>query len=629
MFKKGAFKIYTMKNFKLLHRLSIITLFTLLLIRPCYISHAATDDPGAGRLSGDHIPEEFYGQPGDNEISILSRYSAFKEQSPYTNKTYTHQDVFDGRTIVHGIDVSQWQGKNIDWQKVKAAGIDFAFIRVGYRGYGKAGTLNANTKDTCFDTNMKNAIDAGVQVGVYIFSQAITTKEAEEEADYILKYLGDYNVTMPLIMDYEYASDASNGGRIKTAKLSKTAATKICMAFCDRIAEAGYTPMVYANKSMLTDQLNAKTITDAGYRVWLAHYTTNTNYTGTFDFWQYASTGKVNGISGNVDMNFYYVQEGDNFVPNGIPIGNAAVSPVPNQGYTGQNITPAVTVTYEGQQLTLNKDYTVKYSNNKNLGTATIKVIGKGEYCGSKQITFQILPKTVAKVKAKKRSTTYITLTWTKDSKVTGYQIYRATAPDGKYKKIKTISKYKTITYKNTKLTKGQCYYYKVRSYAKSGGKTYYGAFSPIAAIYTKTGYTRNAAAKDGAVLYDTASTEGQVIANPIQDTSMAVTYATKDKNGKTWYKVTYKDADGTYTGFIQSGNVTITKVGKVTKTKIVNVRKSASIKSKKLTTLKKNKKVTVLSTKKKKGVTWYKVTFKKGSKQYTGWISAPYLKLV
>lgn len=618
-----------MKQFRLLRVISFITILTVLAIGPCSISHAAADDPGAGRLSGKNIPEEFYDQPDSNDISILSRYGSFMELSPYTNKTYTHQDIFDQRTIVHGIDVSEWQGANIDWQKVKAAGIDFAFIRVGYRGWGSAGTLNANTKDKYFDTNMQNAIAAGVQVGVYIFSQAITTAEAVEEADYILKYLGDYNVTMPLIMDYEYASDSPTGGRIKTAKLSKTAATNVCMAFCNRIAEAGYTPMVYANKSMLTDQVDGQALTDAGYRIWLANYTTNTTYTGTFDFWQYASDGKVDGISGNVDMNFYYVQEGDSFTPSGISIGNAIVSPVSNQEYTGSNITPDITVTYDGVPLTLNTDYTVTYSNNKNLGTATIKITGKGAYCGSKQVTFQILPKTVAKVKAKTRSNTYITLTWTKDTKVTGYQIYRATAPDGNYKKIKTVSKNKTITYKNTGLTKGQCYYYKVRSYAKSGGTTYYGAFSPIAAIYTKMGYTRNAVAKNGAVLYDIASTQGQVLANPAKNASMSVTYATKDKNGKIWYQVTYKGTDGKHTGFIQSGKVTITKVGKVTKTNVVNVRKSYNANSKKLTTLKKNKKVTVLSTKKKKGVTWYKVTFKKNGKKYTGWISAPYLKLV
>ena len=256
------------KHTRTLKPVFFIILVTLLFIAPYHVSHAANDDPGAGRLSGDNISEDFYDEPPVLTPYGITRYGGFVSQSPYTGLNYTHQDVFTGRTILHGIDVSQWQGK-IDWEKVKADGIDYAFIRVGYRGYGKAGTLSSATKDTYFDTNIKNALAAGVKVGVYIFSQAITVKEAQEEADYILKYINGYNISMPLIMDYEYASDASDGGRLKTAKLSKTAATNICMAFCERIAASGYTPMVYANKSMLTDQLNAQTITNAGYRVWL------------------------------------------------------------------------------------------------------------------------------------------------------------------------------------------------------------------------------------------------------------------------------------------------------------------------------------------------------------------------
>lgn len=618
-----------MKQFKLLRTISIITIFTFLVIGPCSISHAATDDPGAGRLSGKNIPEEFYGEPDDNRISPLSRYGASSSVSPFTNKTYTHQDKFDGRTILHGIDVSKYQ-KEIDWQKVKAAGIDYAFIQVGYRGWGSAGTLNESTKDPYFDINMQNAIAAGVKVGVYIFSQAITTTEAIEEANYILQHIDNYEITMPLIMDYEYASDSSTGGRIKTAKLSKDAATEICAAFCNQISAAGYTPMVYANASMLTNQLNAQTLTDAGYRIWLANYTTNTSYTGTFDFWQYASDGKVDGISGNVDMNFYYVQEGDNFIPNAIPIGSTIISPVPSQAYTGEKITPTVTITTrEGVPLVLNTDYTVKYANNKKLGTATITVAGIGQYCGSTQIKFDILPKTVSSVKAKKRAANYITLKWAKNSQVAGYQIWRANSLNGTYKKIKQISGASTVTYKNTGLESGRCYYYKVRSFMKSDGKTYYSEYSSVAAIQTTISYSRKAIAKSGAIIYTAESKSGEAIAAPVKNASMPVSYSTKDNSGTTWYYVTY-NADGqTYTGYIPAGKVTINMTGKVANTKTVNVRKSNSTGSKVITTLKKNKKVTVLKTKTKKGVTWYKVTFKKSGKTYNGWIAAPYLKLV
>lgn len=623
-----------------------IVMLSLLLMAPGFLSYAASDDPGAGRLSGKDVPEEFYDDSNNTPNSLLgkyglTRYGTYQAKSPYTNLTYTHQNVFSGDNIINGIDVSYYQ-KTIDWQKVKAAGIDFAFIRVGYRGYGKAGTLSEATKDTCYETNMKNATAAGVKVGVYIFSQAITVEEAVEEADYILNHLGSYQISMPLIMDYEYASGTSDGGRIKTAKLSKEDATAICLAFCNRIAEAGYTPMVYANMSMLTSQLNPEVITNSGYRIWLANYTTNTTYTGAYDFWQYSSTGKVDGISTNVDMNFYYAKPGDSFIRVTDSIASASVNPIPNQSYTGKAIKPAFTLTYEGQTLQQNVDYTIKYSNNTNLGTATITIEGTGKFKGTKQIFFKIVPGSVGTVKAKKRTTDSITISWSKNSKVSGYQIYRSTAIDGTYKKIKTISSKSTVTYKNTGLTDGERYYYKVRSYIKSGGKVYFGDFSPIATISAKSLGLRTAITKKTAYLYSQASSSAEITCTIPTGTSMPVSYITQDVSGKTWYYVTCSlknvsipQADGTtiqqdvtYKGFVPASRVTIERRGKVVKTNVVNVRKSYSIGSKILTTLKKNQKVTVLSTKQKLGTTWYKVTFKKGKKTYTGWISAPYVKL-
>lgn len=602
-----------------------------------HISYAASDDPGSGRLSGSNIPEEFYDtdikpdSTSDSELynmPFLNRYGNSTSVSPYTSQTYTHHAIFNDRTIIHGIDVSQWQGQ-IDWNKVKAAGIDFALIRVGYRGYGSAGTLSASTKDTYYDTNMANATAAGVNVGIYIFSQAITPEEAKEEAQYILDNIGSYNVTMPLVLDYEYASTSSGlGGRLYNANLSKEEATNVCLAFCQTIADAGYTPMVYANKSMLESQLNASDITSKGYRIWLANYTTNTTYGGTFDFWQYSSTGKVDGISGNVDMNFYYAQTIDNVSQSRFNISSATIAPVSDQAYTGANITPDPVITYDNQILTKDTDYTISYSNNKEIGTATIKITGKGDFLGTQTTTFKIIPKNITSLKTKKRGLNYITLSWSKDTSVSGYQIYRSTSPNGTYKKVKTISKNTTTSYKNTKLNAGQGYYYKIRSYKKVGSTTYYGAFSQPKALYTKIGYTRNALAKSGAAIYNAPSSTGNVIATPSVNANMSVTYLTKDENNNNWYYVTYQTETEQYKGYIPAGKVTITKVGKVVKANKVNLRKSYSTKSKILTTLKKNQKVTVLTTKTKKGTKWYKVTFTKKKKTYTGWISAPYIKI-
>ncbi|MBQ9983786.1 MAG: SH3 domain-containing protein [Lachnospiraceae bacterium] len=689
-------------------------------------THATEYDPGAGRLSGDGIAADFYEDADTNKESFSSnpikQYGSRKLKSPYTGVKYTHKTVFDGRTIRHGIDVSKWQGE-IDWAKVKAAGIDYAFIQVGFRGYGDSGILNEATKDPYFDINMKNAIANGIQVGVYVFSQATTEAEAIEEASYILDAIHGYSITMPLVMDFEYAStDYGLGGRLYKAKLSKKKATAVCMAFCKEIAAAGYTPMVYANKSMLEDQIFASTLTDAGYRIWLANYTKSTGYSGTFDFWQYSEKGKVSGIYGDVDMNFYYVQENDNFAPQPNSISLATFTEVPDTMYTGSAIIPQMTVTHNGTILTPNVDYTITYTDNVKVGTATITIQGMGNYCDTRKIRFQIQPNPVSSFKAKKRSTNFITLSWKKDSSIKGYEIYRADKINGTFNLIKTIKKNSSVTLKNTGLTAGRCYFYQIRSYKVVDGKTYYSEFSPVTPIYTKTGYTRNALTKTKAAIYDyipgtktetikipvsdavtpekdteeanteqstseqttteqtateqnsseqttTAQTTAEqtnaeqvdttnnnseptnteqdnlpqteaetttqtvrvastVLATTAKNESLSVIYSIRYKK-QTWYYVKHETTDGIYKGYIRSSDVTITKLGKIVKTKQVNVRKKATAYSKKLTTLKRNKKVTILETKKKQGVTWYKVRFKKNGKTYNGWISAPYIKII
>lgn len=246
----------------------------------------AAEDPQWGRENG-YLDEGFYD---------IQTYSAKASD-------YIHDSRFDGYMIKEVIDVSKHQA-DIDWTKVKKSGIDYAIIRAGFRGYGQSGSYNA---DTYFKQNIEEALEAGLEVGVYFFSQAITEKEAIAEAEYTLNLIKGYDVSLPVVMDFEYASD-QNGltGRLYEAGLSKKQATKICRAFCSTILNNGYTPMVYANKSMLEKGLNASEIAK-DYKIWLANYTTDTSYTGDYEFWQYTQTGRVNGIAGNVDKSFWYV----------------------------------------------------------------------------------------------------------------------------------------------------------------------------------------------------------------------------------------------------------------------------------------------------------------------------------
>ncbi|MCD7835535.1 MAG: RICIN domain-containing protein [Lachnospiraceae bacterium] len=232
---------------------------------------------------------------------------------------YVHNSRFDSCTVRNGIDVSYYQG-DIDWSSVKNDGIEFAFIRVGYRGYGSSGAL---VQDTRAGQNLQNAASAGIKTGVYIFSQAITEAEAREEAEFVLEQIAGYDITMPVVIDYEYVSGGI--GRLYNANLSSEQATGIVNAFCEVIEEAGYTPMLYANKSMLENSLNAG---DIPYKVWLANYTTETSYQGSYEYWQYSSSGVVSGIDGRVDSDFWYDSDDAEYtqtIENGIYIIESAL----------------------------------------------------------------------------------------------------------------------------------------------------------------------------------------------------------------------------------------------------------------------------------------------------------------
>lgn len=227
--------------------------------------------------------------------SDSNAYSAGKvsQYSFLTQKTY---QIPSGYNVFHGIDVSKWEG-SINWSKVKNAGIDYAILRVGYRGTGNG----ALYEDPMFDTYIEDALSVGIPVGVYIYSQALTTEEARAEANFVLQRIKEYQISLPVVMDYEFYG---NDGRLYNAHLSKAEMTANALAFCETVSDAGYQPMLYANKSFLTENIYASEIEEVA-PIWLAHYTTDSSYTGDYDQWQYSESGRVSGINTNVDCNFY------------------------------------------------------------------------------------------------------------------------------------------------------------------------------------------------------------------------------------------------------------------------------------------------------------------------------------
>ena len=201
----------------------------------------------------------------------------------------------NGRKALTGIDVSVYQG-DIDWEAVAQSGVEFAIIRLGYRGYSQG----AIQLDRNFEQNMRGALEAGLDVGVYFFSQAITPQEGMEEAQFVLDALADCDITYPVVFDWEFVT----ADQARTHEMEGEALTDCALAFCELVATAGYTPMVYFNQDIgyfyyQLDELDQ-------YPFWLAEYDSKPDFFYDFEIWQYTHTGTVPGIQGSVDLNLAF-----------------------------------------------------------------------------------------------------------------------------------------------------------------------------------------------------------------------------------------------------------------------------------------------------------------------------------
>ena len=204
-----------------------------------------------------------------------------------------YQYIKDGAVASRkGIDVSKYQ-ESINWQKVAADGVEYAFVRVGCRGYGSSGTL---IKDEKFHTNVKGALGQNIDVGAYFFTQALTVKEAEEEAELVIKELDGYNITYPVAIDVERV----DGQKARQDALSVEERTEVCIAFCERIKEAGYTPMVYGDLETFSELLNVEAL--AAYDFWICETDGEMTFPYEFAVWQYSHEGRVSGIKGDTSI---------------------------------------------------------------------------------------------------------------------------------------------------------------------------------------------------------------------------------------------------------------------------------------------------------------------------------------
>lgn len=250
---------------------------------------------------GENVTIQQETQPENQEETIPEPEA---EEEPLARNTFNTDGFYeqDGIRRYHGgdlvglagVDVSSYQ-TNVDWNEVKEAGIDFAMVRVGYRGYS-SGELD---EDDYFTAHMEGAIRAGLKVGVYFFSQALTPEEAVEEAEYVLEKIRDYDLQYPVVFDWEEMHVPA-----RTDEMNMLMLTSCAQAFCETVEAAGYRAGVYFNQAYGYGQLNLVSLRD--YVFWLAEYAETPSFAYDIQMWQYTNEGQVPGIEGPVDMNIAF-----------------------------------------------------------------------------------------------------------------------------------------------------------------------------------------------------------------------------------------------------------------------------------------------------------------------------------
>lgn len=415
-----------------------------------------------------------------------------KNNKIYTS-TFTNDSKFDSFSRMMGIDVSE-HNKTVDFNKVKADGIDFVYVRVGYTGYTKK-RLSLNY-DRYYQENITNALAAGLQVGVYWYSQALNEEEALQEANMLLNVIGSYNITLPVVYDYEFAGEKEDG-RLDSANLSKDQMTANSLAFLNRVSQMGYTPCFYANYSFLNNRVYASQISSIA-KIWLAHYNPSTDYAGDYEYWQYTSDGKVNGISGRVDMNVWY-QGAQANVPTAKKVTGVKLKAKTNTTLTFSWASQTYAEYYNIYKYDSKKGKYVKVGTTAgNVNTFKVRGLPEGSYFrfkitavvggneGARSEPYKVVtnPRKVQTKLAKSTKKRKITFKWKKTTG-TGYQYQWSTSKNFKKNYLTKTTKKTNVTISTSKSRK--TYYVRVRAYkTHSNGKKYYGKWSTVKKVKVK-----------------------------------------------------------------------------------------------------------------------------------------------
>lgn len=428
--------------------------------------------------------------------------NSWMTDSDYTDVTYRHRSELEDRILLKGIDVSWWQGvkedgrggrgstiSSLNWEKIHDAGIDFTIVRVASRDTADGSIY----EDTCADSHIQGALENDINVGLYIFSQALDKKEAREEAEYVLKLVEQYgwDVSMPIVMDRESGSYK----RLTAGKLTREQETAICSAFADVISEAGYTPMIYASAYWMVHYMDTQTLRDRGCRIWLARYNdctdapvANLTYDQLaqidYDFWQYSSTGRVDGYSGNLDLDFWYL---DTDITPEEPEMTASLADSITLSWSGQSDVHAYRLyRYSDEDEKFKRvldvlDWECTDTNLDAGETYLYKLrpywtVGGVDYFGrfSDAVTAVTAPAQTAEIRTEDATVDAITLSWDEVYSADGYRIYQYDEDEERFVKLADISGSTEYTAEELGRT-ASLYGFRVKAYRLFEGKKYWG----------------------------------------------------------------------------------------------------------------------------------------------------------
>lgn len=434
--------------------------------------------------------------------------SSFTTVSDLNNSTYYHDSVYEDCEILNGIDVSWWQGggkgsttSKINWKKMHAAGADFAFVRAASRDTADGSIY----EDTTASAHINGAQANKMNVGLYIFSQAVDSNEAVEEADYVLNLIDqyDWDIDMPIIIDREAGRMTK---RLTKAKLSKAKETAVVQAFADEITSAGYKAGVYASYSWYKDKMNADDLEDCA--IWIARYnnmTTSNAKSGTpyadvlcdYEFWQYSSSkpSASTGYTGNLDVDFWY--KDTNVTTENLTMSKNTANTI-TLAWDDADDADAYRV-YRYNEGTGKYDYLATTSDtgftDTNLQPGTnyqykvrcVWTIGGNNYYGtySSALTAPTLPAQVTNVRVDKQTGKTVSLAWDSVNGADGYRIYRYNSDSDSYEELDTVGADRT-SYEVTGLASACEYRFKIRASKTMNANTYWGEYSEKVVAVTK-----------------------------------------------------------------------------------------------------------------------------------------------